>query len=443
MTSGQIWVYYNIQIYGGDFMKRTLLLSIICMMLCFISISCDLSPTGNNKKAHPDVPFEVQIEKTHSTIMGNHEYVDITVIKGSKDLYGFDLLIGYEASVLAFITATPGSIIEECNWDYFTYRYGPDGNCNEICPSGMIRIVGIAETNNGPAHPTCFGPAPYTLVTIEFLFPYNPAYECMYIPVRFFWTDCGDNMFVYNNNTKVDENTFDEIVGISRKVFEFEGFEITDEDHELPWYSGAPTDPCIQGENRPTRYIDFINGGIDNVCNGSTLTSGDLNLNGIGNEIGDAVLYMNYFVYGLGVFTEIRHQTAASDINRDGMPLTVADFVYQIRIIIGDALPYVDVWGLDTAQVNVNNDIISVNGIEMGAAFIVLEGNINPTILFDQMEMNYNYDAVSDQTRILIYSFDGHSFNGGQLLKLNNGEIVKIELATREGKRVFIEIGVP
>ena len=65
------------------------------------------------------------------------------------------------------------------------------------------------------------------------------------------------------------------------------------------------------------------------------------NLNEISNEISDAVLFSNYFVYGIGVF-DINEagQIAATDVNADGLTLSVADLVYMVRIILGDAAPY-------------------------------------------------------------------------------------------------------
>ncbi|MBN2227526.1 MAG: hypothetical protein JW763_09190 [candidate division Zixibacteria bacterium] len=67
---------------------------------------------------------------------------------------------------------------------------------------------------------------------------------------------------------------------------------------------------------------------------------GDLNLNGIPFELADAQLYASYFEYGLAVFTiNIEAQIAASDVNMDGIVLTVADYIYLLRIIQGEADP--------------------------------------------------------------------------------------------------------
>ncbi len=70
---------------------------------------------------------------------------------------------------------------------------------------------------------------------------------------------------------------------------------------------------------QPDTVVNFYNGGIDIVCADSIDARGDLNLNGIANEIADAVMYTQYFLYGLDaldanpLFREA--QIAASDVN--------------------------------------------------------------------------------------------------------------------------------
>ncbi len=67
---------------------------------------------------------------------------------------GFNILIAYDNSALSLQQVViEGSIYANCGWEYFTYRFGADGNCSGGCPSGLVRVVGIAETNNGANHP--------------------------------------------------------------------------------------------------------------------------------------------------------------------------------------------------------------------------------------------------------------------------------------------------
>jgi len=67
---------------------------------------------------------------------------------------------------------------------------------------------------------------------------------------------------------------------------------------------------------------------------------GDLNLNGLAFELADAAIYANYFANGIVIFTiDPPAQIAATDINMDGMVLTVADYVMMIRIEMGAGDP--------------------------------------------------------------------------------------------------------
>ena len=51
--------------------------------------------------------------------------------------------------------AVPGQLFGICDWEYFTFRFGAQGNCDGGCPSGILRLVALAETNNGADHPEC------------------------------------------------------------------------------------------------------------------------------------------------------------------------------------------------------------------------------------------------------------------------------------------------
>ena len=86
-------------------------------------------------------------------MQGMHELVDVTMNRNPFQSGGFDLVLAYDAAALYFQAAIPGALHTECGWEYFNYRYGPFGNCGNECPSGLIRVVSIAETNNGPNHP--------------------------------------------------------------------------------------------------------------------------------------------------------------------------------------------------------------------------------------------------------------------------------------------------
>ncbi len=309
---------------------------------------------------------------------------------------GFDILFAYDTLALSFLSAEPGQLLVDCDWEYFTYRFGPDSGCTDsTCPSATLRIVGVAETNNGDDHPTCYADSSGELVNLRFLVTDDPIYECQWVPLSFYWADCGDNVF----SSKSGESLF-----VSRDVYDWDrmwGWYVQiNQDSPLPTYFGAP-DTCVGPLS--TRMIDFYNGAIDIQCYESLGVRGDINLNGVPNEIADWVLFTNYFLYGLEVFTideELQVQT--TDINADGVVLTLDDLVYLWRVIIGDAPPFPRP-SVDTAVFTQDPETKTVSIAypdSLTAAYLIFRGNVVPTNLVDILPMVYHFDGM--YTRVLL-----------------------------------------
>jgi hypothetical protein len=413
--------------------------------------------------------YQVLIAKIREAFQGQFVVVPIYLYKALRGLGGFDLLIAYDASALAFQRADTGHIYAECGWEYFTYRFGAYGNCGSACPSGMLRIIGMAETNNGPNHPTACGTdyvgnVPVSLAKLRFLVSNDRSLECSYVPIRFFWYECGDN-------TLSDPNG--DTLYVSQNVYDFYDYEwIPDPDHpedsirhqdqftdigyskitgdglqDFPTYQGAPNE-CICTLYDPLRQIGdptcketairaiaFQNGGIDIACADSIDARGDINLNGLAYEIADAVMFTNYFIKGVAAFgdnpTHQQGSIAASDTNADGLALTVADLVYLIRVVIGDAQPYDKAIPV-TANVIYGDGNFSVD-VPMGAAHIVIAGEVTPTLLATNMEMKYG--VVDGNTNIIIFSLEANQSFSGQFLNAE-GRVISANLATFLGQPV-------
>jgi hypothetical protein len=192
-------------------------------------------------------------------------------------------------------------------------------------------------------------------------------------------------------------------------------------------YDGTPIDSLVADSNN-TRTV------AEAAC--GDFRRGDLNGNGVAYEIADAVMFSNYFVNGLAAFgSHTNASVAASDVNHDGLKLTVADFVYHIRIVVGDALPYFWVIRPVKASITLGNGVWSVD-LPMGAAYVVIAGNMTPTLLANNMEMKYAFDGSC--TNILVYSLDGNSFTGNFLYV--DGEVVYMEFATANAQPVMADL---
>jgi hypothetical protein len=381
--------------------------------------------------------LEVVMEKVEKAVLGQPQVVSITVANnGYAEIAGFDFLVQYDNSAMAFQYAEEGTFITDCKWEYFSYRYGANGNCGAgACPSGILRVVAMAETSGGNLanHPICWQiSAGVELVKLHFLLSTDATLECQYAPIRFIWYECADNSL----SSKDGEKLF-----ISRSVWDYIGSdlggsmytEITGLDNTMPTLTGAPVGECdvVGQKGTPWRTVHFSNGGIDIICADSIDAVGDINLNNIAYEIADAVMFTNYFVNGLSAFgAHVDGSVAASDTNKDGLTLTVADLVYLIRVIIGDAVPYDKVSPV-AARVTVGNGMFTVDQA-MGAAYVVVAGNATPTLLANNMEMKYAFNGQN--TNILVFSLDGNSFTGNFLQV--EGEVVSSEFATANGSPV-------
>jgi hypothetical protein len=391
-----------------------------------------------------DECIHVQIEKVHNALQGHIETVNIYLNGSGKELGGFDFLIAYDAGAITPIAVAPGALFEACGWEYFTYRFNANGNCTGGCPSGLLRIVGMAETNNGAYHPGCFFDGMVGIMaSIDFLTSNDRTLECQFVPVSFFWLQCTDNTFSSKGG---------DTMWVSRSVYDFEFNSIQDYTYGFPGYFGAPNE-CLEGEGpgkpKPIRCIDFTNGGIDLICADSIDLRGDINMNGFGYEIADAVMFTNYFIYGLAAFgagMQIEGAIAASDVNADGIPLSVSDLVYLIRVIIGDTspVPKASPHEKPESEFRVSGSVLEILdcGTHIGAIHLVLEGEAHPTLHEDiaGAEMQYRFDGTD--TRVLIYSRDASAQLGeGPILDLNGSTRVKtIEASSFDGYVVAVRI---
>ncbi len=426
-------------------MKNRYIALTLLLMTLFVLNSCELlNPLLGDNKNEPILKSDItiSIERSFNSIQGQHQSIEITMDNSEVPIGGFDLLITYDASALVFQSADTGQFLKDCGWAYFSSRFAI--RTIDSVTIHTIRITGLASTSLTQS--SCESVTDSTsnqLAVLNFLVTNDRAVSCSHVPVQFLWMDCINNMLtdVYNNQLYVSNNIYNmidtNIVDSTQNLAHQEPY---------PSYTGYNNScdtlfPDYVRKPFPLRKIDFINGGIDIVCADSIdmrgCNPGDLTGDGYSYEISDVVLYSNYFIYGLQVFTvDLDCQIQASDVNGDGLTLTVVDFVRLIKILIGDSIP---VPNINPIFVNgkyfmqMNRDINILNDLEISAAHIVLEGNITPTLLADSMTMIYNYDGTN--TNILIYSLENHYFTGS-MINIGDGQIVSINMVDLNGSRV-------
>jgi len=364
-----------------------------------------------------DVCMTISIDGGECIPVGVQHQVAVNI---ETDMYigGFDLLMSFDASVMAFVRMDPGPALggdsDPGRWEYLDHRLNSAG-CGSGCPSGLIRVVGIADINNGPSHPDHDLLSPNgTMFYLTFQIANDQNLGDQFLPLRFMTYDCGDNA--------VSDTTGNELY-VDLRIWGPEAYLIWDETDDVNFpeasrpFGIGTADECFGlGKVDPIRCIEFINDGICILHPDSIDDRGDVNLNGVPYEIADAVLFSNYFVYGLGVFTvNVAGQIAATDVNADGITLSVADLVLLIRVVIGDAdpvpklAPYDEVMAITTDQ-GVDQFTIATEAVsDIGAGLFVYDipSDVSlgePVLAAGVDDMDLLWTVENGQLRMLIWS---------------------------------------
>jgi len=173
------------------------------------------------------------------------------------------------------------------------------------------------------------------------------------------------------------------------------------------------------------------------ILSGCQPGNGDINLNGKASEIGDAVLFANYFTKGPVVFdVDKGRQIAASDVNGDCIAPALADLVYMIHLIVGNAKPVSELVPV-VATYQVDTGVVSVD-IAVVKAHVIVEGRAQASLLADSIDISARYDTLQNLTRILVHSWDmEHTFTG-EFLRVN-GNLLTVDFATYDGAPVVVK----
>jgi hypothetical protein len=393
-------------------------------------------------------------------------YLD-NLLNPCKELGVFDLLFQYDPSLLSFLGLDiEGSVLESSGWEYLTYRLVSDN-------PAKVRIVAIADMNNSNQHPSEFC-VDGLIANLKFRTTNDRSLACQSAWLMFTWDDCGDNTASSRDGNELyiiaDPANGPWVGGIAGEV---PGGGIINSScgitAQLATFQGGtsgPADfPCIFSDPNkpdPIECLYFVNGKVKIKCPGDIDDRGDMNLNGLTYEIADAVLYSNYFIQGPSVFApgvQREAQVAASDINADGVPLTVADLVYLIRVITGDADPIAEdllgggpkvaavVGKLDVtaAHQGAVTTIQTSSDLDVGAGLFVFNYEnteiASVSVMGRAADMDVEYTAENGELRVLVLNIADRAkivAGSGDILQVattggGSLELVNVEAATFMG----------
>jgi len=352
--------------------------------------------------AAPDVgaaPFAFVIDTVRNVPLGSAISIPVLKSAGSDPVYGFDFLIQFDAGALTLTGVNPGSVFDipgANEWESFNFSVDSAGS-----PVGLIHVVAVADLANGAHHPVDYHLAnDAVLFTLDFSLTDDTTYDCNWLPVQFYWTDCSDNMLALDSLGMT--------LGISDRVYVWLGqySEVTEPGYGFPGIYGAQNE-CLSAPG-VTRVIDYYSGGVDVHCSDAIDNTGDVNANGIPYEVADFVMFTNYFLYGTSAFGDHPDWSRlASDINYDGNGLQCEDLIYLYRVLNGAANPPIGPISLDTMAVIFTQDddakTVTLDYPDSLAALrLVFDGEITPTINVNPTGFSSYYMLVDGRTIVMI-----------------------------------------
>ncbi|MCK5127359.1 MAG: dockerin type I repeat-containing protein [candidate division Zixibacteria bacterium] len=350
-----------------------------------------------------EIPFSISIDVINDTPLGQNVYLQVSKDSGSGQMHGFDFLIDYDTTVLEFIEAHESYVFDQdtgsFEWEYFAYRSDTTGT-----PPGLIRAVGLANMSGDGHLPLSVNiPDDTPLFSLVFNVKNDSAILCQWSPVSFYWKDCGDNTIAIDSAGKIV---------ISDGVYnwnEYSGYyDVSDGNYGFPGYKGAP-DSCLPIDTSIVRFANFYNGGIEIECiEDPEFYPSDMNCDGIGLTVSDYILYYRYFFEGLSAFgSNVECAINNSDVNYDGTKLQFEDFIYYNRLFGGSAFPYSDIFPHTeipvtfTCDSNANAVSLDYSG-DLAGMFLLFNDIVTPSFLFNTDSLEINIDHAGSHTRILL-----------------------------------------
>lgn len=320
-------------------------------------------------------------------------------LANSSPIAGMELLVEYDTTALGLINVTKADTRIQ-NWEYYqasTYFSG------KYC---VIKIVGIANILDSIYTPP-LDSGNGVITYLNFRLSNNPVFSGTGIPIKLKFNDFSDNTFATPAGDLISQDQITYNLG-SVMVKKPEGVIL-----------------------------------------------GDLNLNGLPFEIGDAVRYTNYFInpsrYSLN-----EQQVFNSDVNEDGLVATNSDLIFLLRYMIevgsnpaGKPLFYIDNLRLNLIDTSSLLSVYLDSKWPVGGAYLVfnhpLDSKPNP-IIEDQTGLMKIWTLdQGNELRVLIYSPQGNAVSPGEnsFLTLKNAEgltLTQAIFSDQEGNLIKGEI---
>jgi hypothetical protein len=321
---------------------------------------------------------------TVDAVSGTQVSVPVKIDSLGGEIGRFDFAFTYDPAALSLLSVTKGEAIAE--WEFFTYRLSSVGS------AGLVRLTAIADKDKKAPFPS--NPAFQPLGTVAYLKFQVSADQRLIsstVPVEQHLAQCADNT-ICNRTGDMTFVASDFDAGSCQSGLE------------------GTIVPAITFSTGQIRIVEPI------------LRRGDINLNGVACEVGDAVLLANYFINGNAVWMPSpldQTQIQATDVNNDGVVATVGDLVTLIRVITGDLLtipaygklsPYVNSVTVDYRAENGAVRVAATSPVDLGAVRLVFRySNMavgEPILSAAALGMSAKSNAQNGELRVLVHAWD-------------------------------------
>ena len=240
-------------------------------------------------------PFAFEIGQIPDAQPGQTLSIPVVKTGGTESISGFDFLISYDETQLSITRATADSLFYipgGYEWEYFSYRTDFSDSGDTIYSPGMIRVVALANTNDGPHYPLeTYVPDGTVLFYLDCEVVADSPVHDVFAPISFYWFDCANNAVAYS--------AAGDSLALSDHVYSYTGAEITDHYYGFPGYFGAHDLCFLNGPNIPVRFIDFYSGGVGITGSGSITPSLILSIDTVTASTGTNNIYMDVYLSNL------------------------------------------------------------------------------------------------------------------------------------------------
>jgi hypothetical protein len=336
--------------------------------------------------------FNLSLE-VKEAILGTTVEVPVK-LANSDPVAGMELCIKFDPYEFTFLGVSRQGCRTE-GWEYFTFKE------KVLSQFNVVKIVGIADFPNQVSTLPLL-PDSGTIVKLNFQLTSDPYLNGFLLPLEFCSVNFADN-----------------------------------------------TLSTSRGRFITRAEINATNGGV--LLNSTQTLIGDINLNGLAFEVGDAVSLALY-LSGKKVLSQ--QQLINSDVNQDGKMGTLADLVFLIRHIIegGHAPDGQDVEGGQPALVSITSEEQKTTlGIDspsaVGGAVVILKGeNLkeeNVKLSPEAAGLDLYTSRTENELKVMVIGQSAQTLpSGNQPLFCYEGggvDSVQVSLADADGKLMKVD----